>query len=186
MRMLCMLALFGFLQIIRGEENSVSSTTTNSAGDGAHPRIIKPLKSHARTDPDGRTMLKGELSENAKRVVLKSSIDTKTRPFGVYDRAVIAAVQNHWCELLDSAKYDGSSTGKVALQFQVYYDGRITGLKIIENTVKETLGLLCQKAVLELSPYPRWPKEMHKQLAADSRTLALTFYYLPADAHRKK
>jgi len=129
---------------------------------------------------------KGELSENAERVVLISSSDTKTRPFGVYDRTVIAAVQDHWCELLDSAKYDGSVAGEVALRFQLHYDGRITGLKVTKNTVEGTLGLLCQKAVLELSPYPRWPKEMHKQIAADSRTMSLTFHYLPEEVHRKK
>jgi outer membrane biosynthesis protein TonB len=185
MRTLCMLALIGSIQIIRAQENSHGSITTNSAEVATHPRTIRPLTNGA-TNLNRRTASKGKRSEDAKHVAVTLSYDEKTESFGVYDRTVSAAVENRWRELLGNIKHDGYAAGKVVLQFHLNHDGRVSELKLIERTAGETLSLACQQAVLDLSPFPRWPREMHKQVAADFRRLTLTFHYPPDEVHRER
>ena len=73
--------------------------------------------------------------------------------------------------------YDGYRRGKVELQFLLNYDGRITEMKVLENTVTETLSLLCQKAVLDPAPFDKWPREMRLMVGEDFRRITFTFYY---------
>jgi hypothetical protein len=108
---------------------------------------------------------------------LVASFDTKATPFGAYDRAFIDAVSSRWYDLLDNVSYDGYRRGKVMLQFQLNYDGRITDMKVLENTVTETLSLLCQKAVLDPAPFDKWPREMRLMVGEDFRRITFTFYY---------
>jgi len=56
------------------------------------------------------------------------------------------------------------------------YDGRITEVKVLENTVTETLSLLCQKAVLDPAPFDKWPREMRLMVAKIFRRITFTFY----------
>lgn len=176
MRTFFILLLLASLQAIRAQEASRSSVRTDSAARVTQPRIIKPGTSNTVADKE-RPAVKGEGTANAKCVALSLSLDAKAERFGGYDQTVIAAIQNRWRDLLDSMNYDGSSTGKVVLQFELNQDGRITELKFAEKTVGEMLALLCEKAVLDPSPFPRWPKEMRKQIAANSRTMKITFHY---------
>lgn len=103
--------------------------------------------------------------------------DTKMTAFGAYDAAFIAAVQQRWDDLLESASYDGYRQGKVVLEFRLNYDGRITDMKVLENTVPEMLSLLCQKSVQDPSPFEKWPHEMRLMVGEDSRKITFTFYY---------
>jgi len=73
--------------------------------------------------------------------------------------------------------YDGYRRGRVVLQFLLNYDGRITEMKVLENTVTETLSLLCQKAVLDPAPFDKWPREMRLMVGEDFRRITFTFYY---------
>ena len=108
---------------------------------------------------------------------LVPSFDTKATPFGAYDRAFIDAVSSRWYDLLDNVSYDGYRRGRVVLQFLLNYDGRITEMKVLENTVTETLSLLCQKAVLDPAPFDKWPREMRLMVGEDFRRITFTFYY---------
>ena len=105
------------------------------------------------------------------------ALNAKATPFGVYDRAFIEAVESRWLSLLDSMSYDGYRRGRVVLQFHLTHDGRITDMKVLENTVGETLGLLCQKAVLDPAPFDRWPREMRLLVDKDYRDIQFAFYY---------
>ena len=68
------------------------------------------------------------------------------------------------------------STGKVALEFHLHPDGRITDMKVLENTVDELLCLLCQRAILEPAPFAKWPMEM-RRLIGEDREIKFTFFY---------
>jgi hypothetical protein len=58
------------------------------------------------------------------------------------------------------------------------YDGRITDLKLLENTTQNTmLELICKGAIDDPSPYRKWPTEMRRELKGDSREVRFTFYY---------
>lgn len=106
-----------------------------------------------------------------------ASFDVKATGFGSYDRAFIDAVSSRWYDLLDNMSYDGYRQGKVVVQFVLNYDGRITEMKVVQSTVTETLALLCQKAVLDPSPFDKWPREMRMMVGEDSRRITFTFNY---------
>ena len=102
--------------------------------------------------------------------------NTIATPYGDYDRALIAAVQQRWYALLDERNYALDSRGKVVLQFVLHPDGRITGMKVAENTTTEVLGIVCEKAVLDPAPFPAWPTDM-RRLIGEERPIQFTFYY---------
>jgi hypothetical protein len=74
----------------------------------------------------------------------------------------------------------------VVLEFKLYQGGQVTQMKVLKSTVGEYLSLLSQKAVLDPSPFAPWPGEMRKQIAGDSRTMTLTFNYLPDEPRRRQ
>jgi hypothetical protein len=106
----------------------------------------------------------------------KIAFDVKQTPFGAYDAAFIAAVQQRWFDLLDSTQF-AQRSGKVVLEFKLTYDGRILDLKVNGNEVGELLGLLCQRAISDPAPYPPWPSDMRRMVGGNVREVTFTFYY---------
>lgn len=104
------------------------------------------------------------------------SLDTKSTMTGMYDWLFIQSVKARWFDLLENRDYS-SARGYVRLQFRLQYDGRITDMKVLENTVTETLSLICQKAVLDPAPFEKWTKEMRLLIGKDFREITFTFYY---------
>ena len=105
-----------------------------------------------------------------------ASLDAKATPFGAYDAMLVEAISQRWYMLLDDRDYASDSRGRVVIQFYLHQDGRITGLRVADNSAGDVLGLICQKAVRDPSPYPEWPQEM-RRLAGDRRSIQFTFYY---------
>ncbi|HSY73890.1 MAG TPA: hypothetical protein VK810_00325 [Dongiaceae bacterium] len=105
------------------------------------------------------------------------SFDAKSTPFGNYDAALFDAMQQYWDDELDRINYDGSQTGKVALQFHLNYDGSISDMKVLNSTVGQTMTLMCEMAVLNPSPYAAWPRDMRLIIGDHYRDVLLTFYY---------
>ena len=112
-----------------------------------------------------------------RRMALQPSFDAKATPFGDYDRRFIDAVTAQWYNLLDSQKFSQDRSGKVTLRFHLNYDGTISDMQILENTVGELLGYVCQKAVTDPSPYEPWPSDMRHMVADNYREIVFTFYY---------
>ncbi len=108
-------------------------------------------------------------------VGLSSSLDVRRTLTGDYDRLFVNAVQARWDFLLQNQQ--PTPQGEVRLEFKLHFDGRVTDVKIIRNTVDSFFSLLCQKAILDNSPYPRWTTEMRRELAGDTRDVTFTFFY---------
>jgi hypothetical protein len=111
----------------------------------------------------------------AKRLALEPAFDVKVTSFGDYDREFIAAVQHRWYELLE-----GRTTvpGTIVVEFRLNYDGRITDLKLVENSTQNAmLEFICKSAIDDPAPYRKWPSEMRRELKTDSREVRFTFYY---------
>ena len=104
------------------------------------------------------------------------SFDVKATPFGAYDAAFIAAVQQRWYDLIDSSNFT-PRVGKVVLEFRLLSDGRITDMKMNGNEVGELLALLCERAVLDPAPFARWPSDMLRMIGVNYRDIKFTFYY---------
>jgi hypothetical protein len=149
-------------------------------GRGAQPRPRTVQEALARQQQ--YASLAGEkmkLEGGVKRRGGESTLDVKATPFGVYDAAIISAVQNRWYYLLDSRDFARERTGKVVLEFRLYYDGAVplAYLKVVENTVDELLCLFCKKAILDPAPYNKWPSDLRRLVGADYREVRFTFYY---------
>ena len=108
---------------------------------------------------------------------LVPSLDVKATAFGAYDAAFIQAVTQRWYDLLDSRQFARDRSGKVVLRFRLNYDGRISEMEVMQNTVGDLLGYVCQKAVMDPAPYAQWPSDMRAEVGLDYREITFTFYY---------
>jgi len=106
----------------------------------------------------------------------RAALSVARTPFGSYDAALVAAVQQRWYDLLDSTSF-AQRSGRVVIEFRLYYDGRITDMKIDGNEVGEILGTLCQRAVLDPSPFAQWPDDMRRAVGKNYRDVLFTFFY---------
>jgi len=153
-------------------------TQRKAEGDAPIPKprmTVAEAKAQLRNNQLAGEKLKQEGGVKERHVT--SSLDVMSTPFGSYDAAIIAAVQNRWYDLLDSRKYARDRVGRVTLRFHLNSDGSISELEFVENTVDLALGLLCQSAIKDPSPYARWPADMHRLIGAEYREVTFTFYY---------
>jgi hypothetical protein len=67
--------------------------------------------------------------------------------------AFMEAVTQRWYDLLDSQQFALDRSGKVTLRFHLNYDGTITDMQVLENTVGDLLGYVCQKAINDPAPF---------------------------------
>lgn len=110
-----------------------------------------------------------------KRGSLETSLDVKSSPFGSYDAAFIAAVQKRWYDLMET--HIPTRSGRVVVEFRLYPDGRIQSLRITRNEVNETMAWLCQRAILDPSPYAPFPQDLRRLLAQEFREVRFSFHY---------
>lgn len=144
-------------------------------------KSITPEKQRPRTLAAGRAakgMLAGEKIKQTGGVPRRGevSFDVKATPFGEYDRAFIAAIEQSWHNLLDNHR-GGQRSGRVVLDFKLRSDGRIVDMKIDGNEVGPILGMLCQRAVEIPAPYAKWPPEMLTKIKGNTREIRFTFHY---------
>ena len=57
------------------------------------------------------------------------------------------------------------------------YDGTVSDMQVLENTVGEMLGYVCQQAINEPSPFAKWPPDMRRMVGQNYREITFTFYY---------
>ena len=168
-----------------GDLTFARPAATARQGEGqaeqARPRTLKEAVARlAARDPAAAAGLVGQQMKQdggVKRRSLVSSLDVKASPFGAYDAAIIYAVQSRWYSLLDAKGYAGESTGKVTLKFRLHADGRAEKPEEVERTVDDLLSIICQRAILDNSPFDRWPSDMRRLNGSDYRDVTFTFYY---------
>jgi len=135
------------------------------------PRTIK--EALARRQESGLVGEKMLQQGGVKRLGV-SAMDVQGTSFGAYDQAIVHAIQQRWYDLLETRF---SPRGKVVIEFRLHHDGRVTGLKVSDADVGDLYVLLCQKAIQDPAPFPRWPSDMRRQLQDDHRDIRFTFFY---------
>lgn len=110
-----------------------------------------------------------------RRVV--PSFDAKGSTFGEYDAALIRAVSDAWHGMVDDREFARDKIGKVVVQFHLNYDGTVSDMKVLENTVDMTLEIPCRRAISDPSPFLPWPGDMRRIIGAEFREVTFTFYY---------
>lgn len=141
------------------------------------PRTVAEAKARLGQQRQATQSERSKQDGGVREKNIVSSLDAIGSPFGAYDAAIVAAIQERWYGLLEERSYASDKTGKVVLEFRLNYDGRVTDMKVAENTVDEILCLLCQKAIMDPSPFARWPSDMRRMANADFRDVKFTFYY---------
>jgi outer membrane biosynthesis protein TonB len=163
----------GDMQIAKADPTPIPQPDAGQAKE-SRPRTLKEaLARKSGSQLPGRKMRQ----EGGVRQKLDiASLDAKGTAFGAYDQALVEALSARWFDLLYDRDYASDSRGRVVLQFKLHYDGRITDMRVAENTAGEVLGLICQKAVMDPAPFAPWPSDM-RRLAGESRSIQFTFYY---------
>jgi outer membrane biosynthesis protein TonB len=164
----------------RGDITMAKPEPEPRKGEGTEPKPKPATWKEAMARQQNESRLVGPKMKQeggVKRRLVISSVDARATPFGTYDEKLIEAVQSHWFNLLDQHEYAGDSRGKVILTFRLHYDGRITDLNVVGNSAGGVLGLICEKAIRDPSPYDPWPTEMRLANRGDVRDIQFTFYY---------
>ena len=138
------------------------------------PRTMKQAREQQSRHSPGVQM---KQEGGTLRHALSASFDVRATPFGAYDQALVEAVTQRWYDLLDSQQFAMDRTGKVMLRFHLNYDGTITDMSVLQNTVGDLLGYVCQKAVSDPAPFARWPTDMRQMVGENYREITFTFYY---------
>jgi outer membrane biosynthesis protein TonB len=154
------------------ESKGAAETETGSAAK-TEPKRDRPrtlAEARARTGaPNERTRQEGGVNH----IAVDSSLDTKRTVTGDYDRELVDAVDQRWNALLANREWD---SGEIRLSFNLHPDGRVTDMKIEYSTVNELLGIICEQAILDPSPFKKWPEKMREEVP-DPRPVTFTFYY---------
>jgi len=138
------------------------------------PRTIKQALAQQPQRLPGQQM---KQEGGTHRAALVPSLDVKATLFGDYDSKFIAAVTQRWYDLLDSRQFAMDRSGKVTLRFHLNYDGSVADMKVLDNTVGDVLGYVCQKAVTDPAPFAPWSGEMRRLIGENYREITFTFYY---------
>jgi hypothetical protein len=146
----------------------------SSSSEKPRPRTVKEARAQQPSRLPGPQM---KQPGGMRRQALVPSLDVKATAFGAYDAALIEAVTQRWYDLLDSQQFSMDRTGKVILKFHLNYDGTITDMNVVQNTVGDLLGYVCQKAISDPAPFARWPGEMRREIGKNYREITFTFYY---------
>ena len=109
------------------------------------------------------------------------ALDVRLTGFGDYDARFIATIKAKWYKLLETRKLH--YPGTVAIDFVLHADGRITELKVRENTITNAgaSGIqeyCCRGSINGSAPFERWPDVMRQKLKTDSRNCRITFHYI--------
>ena len=160
--------------VVRPGDLTLGKPETARPQEQPRPRTIKQaLAQQSHQLPGQQSKQDGGMHRQA----LVSSLDVKATPFGAYDAAFIAAVTQRWYDLLDSRQFAMDRSGKVTLRFHLNYDGSVADMAVVENTVGDVLGYVCQKAVTDPAPFSPWPSDMRRMIGENYREITFTFYY---------
>ena len=152
---------------------TLGNPAENPTPEPPRPRTLRQALAQQKQIPGLQMKQDGGVRHEA----LVPSLDVRATPFGAYDAAFIEAVTQRWYDLLDSRQFSRDRTGKVILKFHLNYDGRISDMEVMQNTVGDLLGYVCQKAVMDPAPYAEWPTDMRAMVGLDYREITFTFYY---------
>lgn len=108
------------------------------------------------------------------------ALDVRLTGFGDYDARFIATIKAKWFQLLETRKF--RYPGTVMIDFVLHADGRITQLKVRENTITNAAAsgiqeYCCRESISGSARFERWPADMLEKLKTNSRNCRITFRY---------
>jgi hypothetical protein len=118
--------------------------------------------------------------EQQELALIEKDIDnyfaSNPSPFRQYEHDLLFAIEKRWYDLMDAQNVSKKARGKVTFAFTLHSDGSVSDVAPEEGTLDEPYKTLCEKAIVDVAPFPKWPDAMVSMLG-DSRRLTFTFYY---------
>ena len=60
-------------------------------------------------------------------------------------------------------------------EFELHADGSISRVRLIPGEERPRLEKLCEQAIVESAPFPKWTPEMIREIGADVRSIRVGF-----------
>ena len=108
----------------------------------------------------------------------KIALDSTFSEFGDYQLHLLTSLQINWYNLYKICD-EPIESGYVVISFIIEADGTINKslVEVIESTALHSLSsLICQNAIIDLSPFDPWTKDM-EEVFGPSKKITITFYY---------
>jgi len=97
-------------------------------------------------------------------------------PFPEYDQSLVKSVYGRWQELL-KARTPPAAQGVVVVEFELHDEGSVSRIHRLPSEVTPRLEQLCEQAIREVAPFPKWTPEMKAEIGADTRLIRISFDY---------
>ncbi|MBZ5521539.1 MAG: TonB C-terminal domain-containing protein [Acidobacteriia bacterium] len=118
--------------------------------------------------PDPRSDMRGDVD------ILS---DTMGVDFGPYLQRVVYLVKTHWYNLIpESARPPIMKKGKLALEFSILKDGKMSGLRMVATSGDDALDRAAVGGITDSNPFPPLPAAF----GGTYLQLRFKFYYNPA------
>jgi outer membrane biosynthesis protein TonB len=115
-----------------------------------------------------QTRIQGSISTHGP-----SSVNALGTPLGRYQKQMYDAVGARWYQYMERRR-DVIGIGTARLSFSIDRSGRVTNLRVIENSANEAFAGVCLQSVQELK-LPPIPEDVASTLPAEGLQAELTF-----------
>ena len=115
-----------------------------------------------------QTRIQGSLSTHGP-----ASVNAVGTPLGRYQKQMYDAVGARWYQYMERRR-DVIGIGTARLSFSIDRSGRVTNLKVLENTANEAFASVCLESVQELK-LPPIPEDVAATLPSEGLQAELTF-----------
>jgi len=117
-----------------------------------------------------KTKIEGSISNRGK-----AAVDAVKTPLAVYKKQVNAAIGSRWYFYVQQRR-DLISLGSAKVAYRITPQGKITDIKVVENTSNEVFALICEQSIREAEIGP--PPDEATPVMIDGRLEGeLTFTY---------
>jgi outer membrane biosynthesis protein TonB len=155
---------------IKAPDETQPSPTPDSAASVAPPapRPKPDTPSSSYQAQKQQTRIAGSISRQGP-----SSVNAVGTPLGRYQKQMYDAVGARWYQHMEQRR-DLVSIGTARLSFSIDRSGRVTNLKIVENTANEAFASVCLQSIQELK-LPPIPEDVADTLPSEGLQAELTF-----------
>src|SRR6266513_627692 len=155
---------------IKAPDETPPSPTPDSAAPVAPPAPRPKPETPASNYQAQRqqTRIAGSISRQGP-----SSVNAVGTPLGRYQKQIYYAVGARWYQHMQQ-RQDLVSIGTARLTFSIDRSGRVTNLKVLENTANEAFASVCLQSVQELK-LPPIPEDVASTLPSEGLQAELTF-----------
>ncbi len=155
------------------DESKGTSESDHGAAAATVPKHERPRTLAEARARSGAPFERSRQEGGVPHISNDSALDAQHTVTGDYDAELVRAVEQRWWNLLVGRQME---SGEVHISFVLHPDGRVTDLKMEFRNVNELLGVICEQAILDPSPFKKWPVKMREEVS-DPRPVTFTFYY---------